>query len=162
MCTHSHSKRSNGNYAHSSKISQHNLWLLQGVVYKKPTITKWPTELPLCLTSSLRQEKKWPQFSSNYLHETNFVEIWKTPGVISELWGITNEQKNQSRQYFLRKCELLPVAPLPWKDRSMGVRLALLPSIQQFLYDYSELCPQSTVFSELNYLEEHIVKFVSK
>ena len=44
----------------------------------------------------------------------------------------------------------------------MGVRLALLPSIKQFLYDYRELCPQSTVFSELHYLEEHIVKFVSK
>ena len=44
----------------------------------------------------------------------------------------------------------------------MDVRLALLPSIKQFLYDYSELCPQSTVFSELHYLEEHIVKFVPK
>ena len=44
----------------------------------------------------------------------------------------------------------------------MGVRLALLPSIKQFLHDYRELCPQSTVFSELHYLEEHIVKFVPK
>ena len=44
----------------------------------------------------------------------------------------------------------------------MGVRLALLPNIKQFLFDYSELCPQSTVFSELHYLEEHIVKFVPK
>ena len=44
----------------------------------------------------------------------------------------------------------------------MAVRLALLPSIKQFLYDYRELCPQSTVFSELHYLEEHIVKFVPK
>ena len=44
----------------------------------------------------------------------------------------------------------------------MGVRLALLPNIKQFLNDYSELCPQSTVVSELHYLEEHIVKFVPK
>ena len=44
----------------------------------------------------------------------------------------------------------------------MGVRLALLPNIKQFLLDYRELCPQSTVFSELHYLEEHIVKFVPK
>ena len=44
----------------------------------------------------------------------------------------------------------------------MGLRLALLPNIKQFLYDYRELCPQSTVFSELHYLEEHIVKFVPK
>ena len=44
----------------------------------------------------------------------------------------------------------------------MGVRLALLPSIKQFLHDYRELCPQSTVFSELHYLEKHIVKFVPK
>ena len=44
----------------------------------------------------------------------------------------------------------------------MGVRLALLPSIKQFLYDYLELCPQSTVFSELQYLEEHLVMFVPK
>ena len=44
----------------------------------------------------------------------------------------------------------------------MGVRLALLPSIKQFLLDYRELCPQSTVFSELHYLEEHIVKLVPK
>ena len=44
----------------------------------------------------------------------------------------------------------------------MGVRLALLPKIKQFLYDYCELCPQSTVFSELHYLEEHIVKLVPK
>ena len=35
----------------------------------------------------------------------------------------------------------------------MGVRLALLPKIKQFLHDYRELCPQSTVFSELHYLE---------
>ena len=42
MRTHSHSKRTNGKYmyAHSSKISQHNLWLLKGVVTKKPTIKK--------------------------------------------------------------------------------------------------------------------------
>ena len=45
MRTHSHSKRSNGKYAQSSKISQHNLWLLKGVVNKKPTIKKLPTEL---------------------------------------------------------------------------------------------------------------------
>ena len=44
----------------------------------------------------------------------------------------------------------------------MGVRLALLPNIKQFLYDYRKLCPQSTVFCELHYLEEHIFKFVSK
>ena len=44
----------------------------------------------------------------------------------------------------------------------MAVLLALLPNIKQFLYDYRELCPQSTVFSELHYLEEHIVKFVPK
>ena len=58
MRTHSHSKRTNGKYADSSKISQHNLWLLKGVVNKKPTIKKLPTELPLCSTSSLSQEKK--------------------------------------------------------------------------------------------------------
>ena len=85
MRTHSHSKRTNGKYAHSSKISQHNLWVLKGVVNKKPTIKKLPSELPLCSTSSVRQETKWPQFSSNYLNEMNFVEILKTPGVISEL-----------------------------------------------------------------------------
>ena len=58
MRTHLHSKRTNGKYAHSSKISQHNLWVLKGVVNKKPTIQKLPTELPLCSTSSVRQEKK--------------------------------------------------------------------------------------------------------
>ena len=46
MRTHLHSKRTNGKYAHSSKISQNNLWLLKGVVNKKPTIKKLPTELP--------------------------------------------------------------------------------------------------------------------
>ena len=93
MRTHSHSKRTNGKYAHSSKTSQHNLWLLKGVVNKKPTIKILPTELPLCSTSSVRKEKKWPQFTSSYLCEMNFVEILKTLGVISELWGIKNEQK---------------------------------------------------------------------
>ena len=44
----------------------------------------------------------------------------------------------------------------------MGVHLALLSSIKQYLYDYRELCPRSTVFSELHHLEEHIVKFVPK
>ena len=44
----------------------------------------------------------------------------------------------------------------------MGVRLGLLPNIKQFLHDYRELCPQSTVFSELHHLEEHIVNFVPK
>ena len=83
MRTHSHSKRTNGKYAHSSKISQHNLGLLKGVVNKKPTIKNLPTELPLCSTSSVRHEKKWPQFSSNYLCKMNFVEILKTSDVIS-------------------------------------------------------------------------------
>ena len=59
MRAHSHSKRTNGKYAHSSKISQHNLWLLKGVVNKKPTIKKLPTELPLCSTSFVRQEKNY-------------------------------------------------------------------------------------------------------
>ena len=58
MRTHSHSKRTNGKYAHSLKISQHDLWLLKGVVNKKPTIKKLRIELPLCSTSSVRQEKK--------------------------------------------------------------------------------------------------------
>ena len=58
MRAHSHSMRMNGKYAHSLKTSQHNLWVLKGVVNKKPTIKKLPTELPLCSTSSLRQEKK--------------------------------------------------------------------------------------------------------
>ena len=93
MRTHSHSKRTNGKYAHSLEISQHNLWVLKGVVNKQPTIKKLPSELTLCSTSSERQEKKWPQFSSNYLNEMNFVEILKTPGVISGLWGIKDEQK---------------------------------------------------------------------
>ena len=44
----------------------------------------------------------------------------------------------------------------------MGVRHALLLNIKQFLHDYRKLCPQSTVFSKLHYLEEHIVKFVPK
>ena len=44
----------------------------------------------------------------------------------------------------------------------MGVRLALLPNIKQFLHDYRELCARSTVFSELHYLKEHMVKFVPK
>ena len=118
MRTHLHSKRTNGKYAHSSKISQNNLWLLKGVFNKKLTIKKLPTELPLCSTSSVRQEKKWPQFLSKYLYEMNFVEILKAPGVISELWGVENEQKISPDNIFLRKCELLPVAPLPWKDRS--------------------------------------------
>ena len=55
--THSHSKRTNGKYADSSKISRHYLWLLKGVVNKKPTIKKLPTELPLCSTSFVRREK---------------------------------------------------------------------------------------------------------
>ena len=46
MRTHSDSKHTNGKYAHSSKISRHNLWLLKGVVNKKPTIKKLATELP--------------------------------------------------------------------------------------------------------------------
>ena len=58
MRTHSHSKRTNGKYAHSLEISQHNLWVLKGVVNKKPTVKKLPAELPLCSTSSVRQEKK--------------------------------------------------------------------------------------------------------
>ena len=58
MRTHSHLKRTNGKYVHSLKISQHNLWVLKGVVNKKPTIKKLPTELLLCSTSSVRQEKK--------------------------------------------------------------------------------------------------------
>ena len=66
MRTHLHSKRTNGKYAHSSKISQHNnLWLLKGVVNKKLTIKKLPTELPLCSTSSVRQEKSDRSFRAN-------------------------------------------------------------------------------------------------
>ena len=57
MRTHSHSKRTKGKYADSSKISRNNLWLLKGVVNKKPTIKQLPTELPLCSTSFVRQEK---------------------------------------------------------------------------------------------------------
>ena len=70
--------------------------------------------------------------------------------------------KTQSRQYFLRKCELSPVAPLPWKDRSPIDGRTPRAFAEHYLYDYRELCPQSTVFSELHYLEEHIVKFVPK
>ena len=44
----------------------------------------------------------------------------------------------------------------------MDLRLSLLQNIKQLLHDYRELCPQSTVFSELHYLEEHIIKFVPK
>ena len=39
MRTHSHSKRTNGKFAHSSRISRHKLWLLKGIVNKKPTIS---------------------------------------------------------------------------------------------------------------------------
>ena len=71
----------------------------------------------------------------------NFVEVLKTPGVISELSGIKDEQKINPDNIFLRKCELSPVAPCREKidQRSMGVRLALLPSIKQFLHVYRVL-----------------------
>ena len=58
MRTHSHSKRTNGKYAHSSKISQHNLWLLKGVVNKKPTIKELPTELAFVLDFFRAPRKK--------------------------------------------------------------------------------------------------------
>ena len=104
-------------------------------------------------------KKKWPQFSSNYPYEMNFVEILKTPGVISELWGIKNEQKISSDNIFLRKCELLPVAPLPWK-RSISDRSAYASRFCRAL-NSSCMSTANFVLSQLSSLNFTIWKSIS-